>query len=34
MAPGGGTPDQFGARIASEIGNWKRVARDAGIRPE
>ena len=34
MSPGGGTPDEFGARIVREIENWKRVARDAGIRPE
>jgi tripartite-type tricarboxylate transporter receptor subunit TctC len=34
MSSGGGTPEEFGARIANEIESWKRVARDAGIRPE
>jgi tripartite-type tricarboxylate transporter receptor subunit TctC len=34
MAPGGGTPAEFGARIAKEIADWQAVARAAGIKPE
>jgi tripartite-type tricarboxylate transporter receptor subunit TctC len=34
MSPGGGTPAEFGALIASEIENWKTVARAANIRPD
>jgi tripartite-type tricarboxylate transporter receptor subunit TctC len=34
MAPGGGAPAEFGARIAREIADWQAVARSAGIKPE
>jgi tripartite-type tricarboxylate transporter receptor subunit TctC len=34
MAPGGGTPAEFGARIAKEIADWQSVARAAGIKAE
>jgi tripartite-type tricarboxylate transporter receptor subunit TctC len=34
MEPGGGTPLQFGAFIASEMAKWALVARQAGIQPE
>jgi tripartite-type tricarboxylate transporter receptor subunit TctC len=34
MEPGGGTPQQFGAFIASEMTKWAKVARQAGIQPE
>jgi tripartite-type tricarboxylate transporter receptor subunit TctC len=30
----GGTPQQFGAFIASEMVKWKKVADTAGIQPE
>jgi tripartite-type tricarboxylate transporter receptor subunit TctC len=34
MSPGGGTPAEFGARIAKEIADWQSVARAAGIKAE
>jgi tripartite-type tricarboxylate transporter receptor subunit TctC len=34
MAPGGGAPSAFGARIAKEVADWQAVARSAGIKPE
>jgi tripartite-type tricarboxylate transporter receptor subunit TctC len=34
VSPAGGTPEQFGATIAKEIGVWKKVATDAGVKPE
>jgi tripartite-type tricarboxylate transporter receptor subunit TctC len=34
MAPGSGTPAEFGARIAKEIADWQAVVRAAGIKPE
>ncbi len=34
VAPAGGTPEQFGAQIEKEIKVWKKVAADAGIKPE
>jgi tripartite-type tricarboxylate transporter receptor subunit TctC len=34
MEPGGGTPRQFGAFIASETTKWAKVASQAGIQPE
>ena len=32
--PVGGTPEEFGAYIKSEIAKWGKVIRDAGIQPE
>ncbi len=32
--PGGHTPDEFGARIKTEIDLWAKVAKAAGIKPE
>ena len=34
VAPAGGTPAQFAAQIKKEIGVWRKVAADAGIKPE
>ena len=34
MAPGGGPPADFGARIAQEVAEWQAVARSVGIKPE
>ncbi len=34
VAPAGGTPDQFRATIAKEIGVWRKVAADAGVKAE
>jgi tripartite-type tricarboxylate transporter receptor subunit TctC len=34
VAPAGGTPEQFAAQIKKEIGVWKKVAADAGVKPE
>ena len=34
VAPAGGTPEQFGAQIKKEIGVWKKVAADAGVKAE
>jgi tripartite-type tricarboxylate transporter receptor subunit TctC len=34
VAPAGGTPEQFAAQIKKEIGVWKKVAADAGVRAE
>ncbi len=34
VAPAGGTPEQFGAQIEKEIKIWKKVAVEAGIKPE
>jgi tripartite-type tricarboxylate transporter receptor subunit TctC len=34
VAPAGGTPEQFAAQIRKEIGVWKKVAADAGVRAE
>ncbi len=31
--PSGGTPDQFGARIKSELATWSKVIHAAGIKP-
>jgi tripartite-type tricarboxylate transporter receptor subunit TctC len=31
--PIGSTPEQFGARIKSELATWTKVIRDAGIKP-
>ena len=30
--PGGGTPDEFGALMRSEIAHWSKVIKDAGIK--
>jgi tripartite-type tricarboxylate transporter receptor subunit TctC len=34
VAPAGGTPEQFAAQIRKEIGVWKKVAADAGVKAE
>jgi len=34
VAPAGGTPEQFGAQIRKEIGIWRKVAADAGVKAE
>jgi tripartite-type tricarboxylate transporter receptor subunit TctC len=34
VAPAGGTPEQFKATIAKEIGVWRKVATDAGVKQE
>jgi tripartite-type tricarboxylate transporter receptor subunit TctC len=34
VAPAGGTPEQFAAQIKKEIGVWRKVAADAGVKPE
>jgi tripartite-type tricarboxylate transporter receptor subunit TctC len=34
VAPAGGTPEQFGAQIKKEIGIWRKVAADAGVKAE
>lgn len=34
VAPAGGTPEQFAAQIKREIGVWKKVAADAGVKAE
>jgi len=34
VAPAGGTPEQFGAQIKKEIGIWRKVATDAGVKAE
>src|SRR6185295_11511830 len=34
VAPAGGTAAQFAATIKKEIGVWKKVAADAGVKPE
>ena len=34
VAPAGGTPEQFLAQIKKEIGVWRKVAADAGVKAE
>ena len=34
VAPAGGTPEQFTAQIRMEIGIWRKVAADAGVKAE
>jgi tripartite-type tricarboxylate transporter receptor subunit TctC len=34
VAPAGGTPEQFHAQIKKEIGVWRKVAADAGVKAE
>jgi tripartite-type tricarboxylate transporter receptor subunit TctC len=34
VAPAGGTPEQFLAQIKKEIGVWRKVATDAGVKAE
>ncbi len=34
VAPAGGTPEQFLAQIKKEIGIWRKVAADAGVKAE
>jgi tripartite-type tricarboxylate transporter receptor subunit TctC len=33
-SPAGGTPEQFAAQIKKEIGVWRKVAADAGVKAE
>ncbi len=32
--PSGATPEEFAARVRSEIAMWKKVADSAGIKPQ
>jgi tripartite-type tricarboxylate transporter receptor subunit TctC len=34
VSPAGGTPEQFRAQIQKEIGIWRKVAADAGVKAE
>jgi len=34
VAPAGGTPQQFLVQIKKEIGIWRKVAADAGVKAE
>ena len=34
VAPAGGTPEQFRTVIQQEIGVWRKVAADAGVKAE
>ena len=34
VSAAGGTPEQFAATIKNEIGVWKKVAADAGVKAE
>jgi tripartite-type tricarboxylate transporter receptor subunit TctC len=34
VAPAGGTPEQFAGQIRNEIGIWRKVVADAGVKPE
>ncbi len=34
VAPAGGTPEQFASQIKKEIGIWRKVAADAGVKAE
>ena len=34
VAPAGGTPEQFASQIKKEIGVWRKVAADAGVKAE
>jgi tripartite-type tricarboxylate transporter receptor subunit TctC len=34
VAPAGGTPEQFAAQIKKEIGIWRKVVADAGVKAE
>ena len=34
VEPAGGTPEQFAAQIKKEIGVWRKVAADAGVKQE
>ena len=34
VSPAGGTPEQFAAQIKKEIGIWRKVATDAGVKQE
>ena len=34
VAPAGGTPEQFAARIKNEIGVWRKVVDDAGVKAD
>ena len=32
--PVGNTPEQFGARIRSEVAKWTKIVQETGIKPE
>jgi tripartite-type tricarboxylate transporter receptor subunit TctC len=32
--PVGNTPEQFGARIKSEVAKWRKIVQETGIKPE
>ena len=34
LDPVGGTPEQFGRFIASEIAKWSKIAKDVGAKAE
>lgn len=34
VEPGGGTPEQFGARIARDLAKWAKVAKESGARAD
>ena len=34
LEPVGGTPEQFGRFIASEISKWTKIAKDVGAKAE
>jgi tripartite-type tricarboxylate transporter receptor subunit TctC len=34
LDPVGGTPEQFGRFIGSEIGKWSKIAKDVGAKAE
>ena len=34
VAPAGGTPEEFGARITREIELWKKIVAQAGVKVE
>jgi len=34
VSPAGGTPEQFEGTIVKEVGVWRQVVRDAGVKVE
>jgi len=34
LVPGGGTPEQLGARVKRELASWTRVVKAAGIKAD
>ena len=34
VAPAGGSPAQFGETIRKEIGTWRKIVADAGVKVE